>query len=212
MELLDHVDGPAHEVLHRLDGRGFSVFADAQDVPFHLVEQGVHLSLMLIDSGHDRRARREHASKDQLFANDLDVVGEVGRTGYGILQAAQISQAPNTFELVVVLELLLNRDEVDGLLLVVHVGQRLIDQLVTLVVEGFCTGFESLDAPAHGLVGGKEHASQNPLFSFGGVRGQSVQRGQVQLRANPPGPFEVRPGFIRAGSATLVWKVLHGVD
>ena len=60
VELLDHVDGTAHQVLHGFDGGGFTIFADAQDVAFHLVEQGIHLTLVIIDPRDDRGAGGEH--------------------------------------------------------------------------------------------------------------------------------------------------------
>ena len=185
VELLDHVDGPAHQILHRLDGGRFAIFADAEDVAFNFVEQGVDLTLMFVDPSYDRGAGREHPAEDQFFADDLEVVGQVGRAGYGILKTAEVGESTDGFELVGILQLLLDRDEVDGILAVIHFGQRLIDQLMPLVIEGFRTCLECLDTRAHGFVGGKQDAAKNSLFAFRGVRGQAIQRGDVQFGADP---------------------------
>ena len=185
VELLDHVDGPAHQVLHRLDGGRFAILADAEDVAFNFVEQGVNLTLMFVDPSYDRGAGREHPAEDQFFADDLKVVGQVGRTGHGILKTAEVGESTDGFELVGILQLLLDRDEVDGMLVVIHVGQRLVDQLMPLVVEGFRTRLECLDTRPHCFVGGKQDAAKDSLFAFRGMRGQAIQRGDVQFGADP---------------------------
>ena len=85
-----------------------------------------------------------------------------------------ISQPADALHLLLVLEPLLQRDEVDGLLLVVHLDQRLKKRLVAQIVKDHVSRLELLDALAHAIVGRKQDAPQHPLFRFDGMRRQAV--------------------------------------
>ena len=90
---------------------------------------------------------------------------------------------PTCFEQLLVLEPLLQRDDVDGLALVVHLHQRAENRLVAQVVKDLGAVLEFLDALAHAFVGREQDAAQHALLGLGRMRRQAIHAGRGGGRA-----------------------------
>ena len=78
MKILNRGNRLAHQLLHR-GGVGFDAcFADVKDVLFDVIEQFVDLAFMLVHARDHAGAGLDHFAKQELFADDLDVIIEVG--------------------------------------------------------------------------------------------------------------------------------------
>ena len=124
-----------------------------------------------------------------FFPDDVDVVGEVRRRRHGIRQRRQISQPADGFELIVVLEPLLDREQIDRFLVVVHARQQLVNVPVSQIVKHFRARLEFLDADAHALVGRQQDTTEHALLGFDRMGRQAVHRGRVGVRRFLPARF-----------------------
>ena len=192
--IFDGANGAVHQVLgpeHIALGPGF---ADFQDVPLHLIQQRVHLALVIINPADDVGAGGDHFAQQKLFADNFEVITQIRRAGHGVLQLAEIAQPADLLQQLLVFQPLLHGDQIHRFARVEHVHELLVDGLVTQVVEGFAAlVLEFFDAFADAFVGGKQCAAQHALLRLGRMRRQAVQFQGVR-----PGVFPA-PGLLQIG-------------
>ena len=121
------VDGSHHALRPRL--------VDAENFLLHLVEQFFHVPFVIVDSPNDTAARLNHLAQQIFFENFVEVVGQVRRAGNGVLQLRQVGNAADLFEQLPVFQMLLHRDEINRQARIEHRGQRLVNRLMSQVVE-----------------------------------------------------------------------------
>ena len=182
MELLDRVDCPIDQVLDRPGARFDPFLADAQDIPLHFVKQGIYLALMLVDLPHHAGAGLNHAPQEMLLPHDVHVICQVRRRRHRVRQRRQVGQPAHRFELIAVLEPLLDREQINRFLVVVHFDQQLVNVPMAKIVIHLRTGLESLDAKAHAFVGRQQHATEHALLGFDRMRRQPVHPGRARGR------------------------------
>ena len=56
-------------------------FADPQDVPLHLVQQRVHLALVIVDPRHHLRAGLDHFAQQEFLPHDIQVILRLAAEG-----------------------------------------------------------------------------------------------------------------------------------
>ena len=174
VELLNFGDGPVDQFLDGQTDCADALLADAQDVALHFVQQRINVPLVIKDPAHHLGASPHHLAEEVFLQDDVQVILKVGGGGDGVGQGGNVTQAADGFDLLLVLEPLLERDEVNGLLGVIHPGQGLKESLVAQIVKGPGAGLELFDALAHAIMGREQNAPQHALFGFDGMRRQAV--------------------------------------
>ena len=110
-------------------------FVDVQDLLFHLVQQLLDVPLEIIDPPDHPRAGLDQLPQQILLADDIQVIGQVGRAGHRILQLAQIGDAAHLLQQLPVFQMLLDGDQVNRQALVEHLRQRLVNRLMPQIVK-----------------------------------------------------------------------------
>ena len=185
MKILDGRDGLLDQVLDR-GGLGLHPrFADSEDVALHFVQQRIHFAFIIVHPSHDLRAGVDHLPEQVLLHHDVEVITQVGRGGHRIRQAGEVGDPANFFQQLLILELLLQRDHINGLAGIVHLDQCAEDRLMAEVVEDFSPLLESPDALPHAVVGREQHAAQDALLGFRRMGRQPIQFGSIGGRRFP---------------------------
>ena len=110
-------------------------------------------------------------------------------------QRREIGQAADVFELLNILEPLLQGDDVDGLLLVVHLHQRLKERLMAKVVKHLARRLEFFNALTHAIMRREQDAPQHPLLRLNGMRRKAVDFRSAGIGgSSAPRLFRIRFG------------------
>ena len=222
MIILDGVDGAMDQVLHLHRGGLDTVLADLEDVAFDFVDQAVDFAFVFVNAADHAGAGLDHLPQDMFFADDFDVVIEVrgGRNGVG--QGGEVGNAADRFELVLQLQVFLERDDVDRLFRVVHLDQRVENDLVAEVVEDLDAFLEFFEASAEAIVRAEHHATEDTLFGFDGMGRKAIEAGGCRKAGADAGTSGTAFRKIAGGTAcvsavdhggrTLQWSVRNQED
>ena len=144
---------------------------------------------MFVNPPHHARAGLNEPSQQMLLPQDIGVISQVGCRRHGVRQRRQIGEPADGFELISVLEPLLDREQVNRLLVVVHLDQQLVQVPVAQIVKHLRTGLEFLDAD----VGGQQYAPEHALLGLDRMRRQAVHREGAGFRRSLPARlFQIR--------------------
>ena len=195
-KIFNRPDGLVDQFLGGHDAALRARFADAQNVALHLVQQRVHLALVIINPPDDFRAGLDHFPQQEFFPDDVEVIGQVRRARHRVLQLRQIGDAADLLQQLLVLEPLLQRDDVNRLARVdtsPPASRKWSDAAGRKTLP--CRRLEFLDALAHALVRRKQHAAQHALLGFRGMRRQPVHvRAALRAAFCAPRLFQIRRG------------------
>ncbi len=154
--------------------------AQLEDLLLGFFQQILHGVAGVVAVVQDVAGRIDQVAQHRLVAHDLGVIGGAGGTGHGLGQLHEIIDAADLFELLLVLEALIELDHVDRLLMVVQLDERFVDGGMGRPIE-VIRAFEDLDhittdPPI------EDHRPQQGGLSLGGVRGKLVEKlGQLAL-------------------------------
>jgi hypothetical protein len=129
---------------------------------------------VLINPPDDVGARRDHFPQDVFLFDDVDVERKVCRARHCVRKRGEVSNAANILKLMLILQPLLNGDNINRLLAIVHLREQFKDDLVPQIVEDGGASLELLDAIPHALVRRKKDAAQHALLRLRRMRRQPV--------------------------------------
>ena len=109
----DRVERGVHMVLDLGEVAADAVLGHGEDLLLHIVDECLHVPLLLVTPGRRRGADGDHAAEEMLLPDDVDVVVGVGRRREEGLEIDQDRGAADLIELVPVGEGLGDRDQVD---------------------------------------------------------------------------------------------------
>jgi len=100
-----------------------------------LVEHTVHVGPRAVGAVQDLRGRPDEAAQDGLLLDDPGVVADVGRRGDVVDELGEVHGAAHGVELLLVPQVIAQRDEVDGLVAVGEFQDTPEDLAVGVTVE-----------------------------------------------------------------------------
>jgi hypothetical protein len=173
VQLRDPLEALLQQLLDVRELAGHALLRQVEHEPLGMVDEFGSLALALPAEQRDSLAGLDQAAERRHLADDAGPVGRVRRRGDDVGQLVQPDPAASTLELAGLVEVVGDRDRVDGLAARVQVDRALVDLAVAETVE--VARPDDLDDRGH-RARGHENRPEEPLFRVEVLRRDVVGR------------------------------------